>query len=62
MEKPDEKKLGRTGFRTLDSIIRDPPQAVNSGPRRQKPEEMLGVPVDSRAFAMYQNGPVAEKS
>jgi hypothetical protein len=36
MEKPDEKKLGRTAVRTLDSIIRDPRQAVNSSPRQTR--------------------------
>jgi hypothetical protein len=62
MEKPDEKRLGRTGISTSNKIIRNPPQTVNPGPRRQHGKKMLAVPVDSRAFAMYQSGPVAEKS
>jgi hypothetical protein len=35
--------------------------ADTASPRLPR-QEMLAVPVDSRAFAMYQSGPVAEKS
>jgi hypothetical protein len=66
--KPDEKKLGRTRISLLDQIISDPPQAVNPGLRRRlglpapARARNLAMPVDSGAFAMYQSGPVAEKS
>jgi len=62
MEKPDEQKLGRAGISTtrLDYTRSAPGcQFRPASPTRQ---EMLDVPVDSGAFAMYQSGSIAEKS
>jgi hypothetical protein len=61
-EKPDKKRLNRTEISASVKVIRDPPQAVNPAPRRRHGKKMLATPVDSRAFAMYQSGPVEKMS